>query len=122
MSVVNLSNLALFNKQQTARLNQLVAVNRQLMPHVVAAAIGCRLEEAMALLIFLYDKNLSNGFTLVYHSKHQDFYFARHPLKNGLPKANDTFCQICEEYIEDDFELLYDFEFVVNKDVTFEMV
>jgi hypothetical protein len=58
MSVVNLSSLALFNKKQTKLLNDLIAVNQQLMPHVIAVAIGCRLEEAMALLISLYDKNL----------------------------------------------------------------
>ena len=85
------------------------------MPHVVASATGCRLEEAMALLIFLY------GFILVYHSKHQDFYFARRPLKEGLPSAREIFCQVCEENIEDELELLYDFEFVINKDVSFEV-
>ena len=91
------------------------------MPHVVASATGCRLEEAMALLIFLYDKSLANGFILVYHSKHQDFYFARRPLKEGLPSAREIFCQVCEENIEDELELLYDFEFVINKDVSFEV-
>ena len=121
MSVINLSSLAFFNKKRTELLNDLVSVNKQLMPHIVASAIGCRLEEAMTLLIFLYDKNLANGFILVYHSKHQDFYFARRPIKEGLPKVSEIYCQVCEENIEDDIDLLYDFEFVINQDISFEV-
>lgn len=121
MSTVNLTNLGLFSKKQVTLLNDLVSVNKQLMPHVVAIATGCRLEEAMALLIYLYDKSIVDGFILAYHSKHQDFYFLKHPLKEGLPRVGEVFCQVCEEYIEDESELLYDFEFVLNKDVDFEV-
>jgi hypothetical protein len=121
MLTVDLTSLSFFSKKQAILLNDLVAVNKQLMPHVVAGATGCRLEEAMALLIFLFDKNLANGFVLIYHSKHQDFYFMRHPLKDGLPKVDKIFCQVCEENIEDESELLYDFEFVINKDVGFKV-
>lgn len=121
MSTMNLTNLGLFSTKQITLLNDLVAVNKQLMPHVVASATGCRLEEAMSLLIFLYDKNVVDGFVLVYHIKHQDYYFARYPLKDGLPKANVIVCQICEENIENQSDLLYDFEFVVNQDISFEV-
>jgi len=112
--------LGLFSKKQAILLNNLVAVNKQLMPHVVAAATGCRLEDAMALLIFLYNKSIVDGFILIYHLQHQDSYFARRLLKNGLPRVDEVFCQVCEENIENESELLYDFEFVINQDVSFE--
>lgn len=121
MSTMNLTNLGLFSKEQAVLLNDLVAVNKQLMPHVVATATGCSLEEAMALLIFLYDKNVVDGFVLVYHSKHQDFYFAKRTIKEGLPILNETYCQVCEENIDDELELLYDFEFIIKEGVSFEV-
>jgi len=122
MLKVNLASLDFFSKKQVSLLNDLVAINKQLMPHVVAGATGCRLEEAMALLIFLYDKDLADGYILTYHSKHQDFYFMKRPLKEGLLKIDSLFCQVCEEKIENENDLLYDFEFVINKEeVKFEV-
>jgi hypothetical protein len=121
MPTVNLANLGLFSPKQAVLLSDLVAVNKYLMPHIVAGATGCQLEEAMSLLISLYDRSLADGFILVYHSKHQDYYFEKWPLQKGLPSIHGFFCQVCEEDIIDASELLYDFEFVINKDIDFEV-
>ena len=121
MSTLNLTNLGLFDNRRVELLNDLVSVNKQLMPHVVAAAIGCQLGEAMSLLLFLYGKDVVDGYLLIYHSKHLDVNFARRPLKSGLPDVDEMFCQICEEEISGSDEILYDFEFVLKQDVYFEL-
>ena len=122
MSTINLTNLAFFDSKRVTSLNDLVAVNKRLMPHVVAVATGCQLKsEAMALLLFLYGKGAVDGYLLIYHSKHPEINFARRSIELGLPDKNDVFCQICEEPIDKSDELLFDFEFTLKYDVFFEL-
>ena len=121
MSTVNLTNLGFFNSKRVALLNDLAAVNKRLMPHVVAAAIGCKLSEAMVFLLFLYSKEMADGYLLIYHAKHSDVNFAKRPIKSGLPKSSELVCQICEEEINLESDLLYDFEFIIKRDVTFNL-
>ena len=117
MKIMNLNKLNLFDKKRVALLNDLIAVNKHLMPHVVASGIGCSLKDAMTFLMFLYGNKLADGYLLIYHSEHQDFYFDRRPLKDGFTE-NDSFCQVCEENVSST-ELLYDFEFVITQDTEF---
>jgi len=121
MTAIDLTSLDFFDSRRIALLNELVAVNKRLMPHVVAAAVGCKLSEAMALLLFLFGKNVVDGYLLVYHEKRSDVNFARRPIKSGLPNADELICQICEEEISLESDLLYDFEFVLKQDVTFKV-
>jgi hypothetical protein len=90
------------------------------MPHVVATATGCHLEEAMTLLIYLYGKGIVDGYLLMYHSKHLDFPFNKQILQKGIPTKKSIFCQVCEENIAVK-EILYDFEFVLNQDIHFQV-
>ena len=116
---MNLNSLAFFDERRVARLNDLVAVNKHLMPHVVASGIGCSLKDAMIFLVFLFLEKKAEGYLLIYHVKHQDFYFDRKLLKDGLPKE-EHFCQVCEENVLES-ELLYDFEFVLTQDTEFKI-
>ncbi|MBS4059423.1 MAG: hypothetical protein KG029_03400 [Bacteroidetes bacterium] len=67
----------MFNKKQIALLNQFAKINKSLMPHAIAVATGCRLEEAMTLLLFLHGKSMVKGYLLVYHNQHPDFYIEK---------------------------------------------
>ena len=111
MKIVNLSSLACFDTKKIALLNSLSDVNQSLMPHTIAGATGCRLYEAMALLLYLYGEYLVNGYLLVYHDAHVDFYVEKRPIGAGLPPKGEYFCQICEESIDAE-RLFFDFEFI----------
>lgn len=116
---MNLGNLNFFNKERITRLNNLIAVNNHLMPHVVASGTGCSLDEAMTFLVFLYAKKKANGYILIYHAEHLDFPFEKRLLIDGLPKG-EVFCNVCEETILEN-DLLYDFEFVLVQNTMFEL-
>ncbi len=116
---MNLNKLDFFNGSRINLLNDLVSVNKHLMPHVVASGTGCSLSEAMTFLVLLYLEKMAEGYLLIYHPRHQDTYFDRKPLKDGLPKS-EIFCQVCEENVVVS-ELLYDFEFVLNQDTIFKI-
>jgi hypothetical protein len=118
MMQINLSNLHLFDNKQIALLNRFAKINKSLMPHAIAVAIGCRLEEAMALLLFLYGKSVVNGYLLIYHNQHPDFYFEKRELKEGLP-AKDYYCPVCESNLLSNKDIYFDFEFTQISDFTF---
>jgi hypothetical protein len=119
MQTVSLSNLSWFNSKQIAALNHFVKVNTSLTPHAIAVATGCRHEEAMALLLFLYGKSIVTGYLLVYHKAHPDFYIEKRELMEGLPRSGYT-CSVCDGEEVEDADLLFDFEFSLNTDTQFE--
>ena len=119
MQVVKLNNLAFFDERRVDRLNNLVAVNKYLMPHLVATGTGCNLSEAMALLLFLHGSKVGAGYLTIYHVRHQDTYFDKIPIQDGFPRDN-VFCQMCEENIPNT-ELLYDFEVILKQDIEFSL-
>lgn len=54
MEVLSLNRFRCFsNSNNLLKLNDLAEVNESLMPHQVASATGCELDDAMALLLFL---------------------------------------------------------------------
>jgi len=109
------------DRNRIAVLNRLVVTNPDLMPHQVAAATGCTLEDAMQVLMLLYDLHLVEAFTLVYHSVHPDAPPAqalRMDISDGLPSFPIQ-CPLCEEKIDSPSEVTYGFLFVLNEDVQF---
>jgi len=119
---VDIRKLSCFSdRNRIAALNTLVGTNPDLMPHQVAAATGCLLEEAMQLLMLLYNLHLVEAFTLVYHRAHPDAPPAqalRMDISDGLPSFPIQ-CPLCEEQIDSPSEVTYGFLFVLNEDVQF---
>ena len=119
---VNIHKLTFLSDRDKIKvLNRLVATNPDLMPHLVAAATGCLLEEAMQVLMLLYDLHLADAFTLVYHSAHPDTPPAqalRIDISDGLPSFPIQ-CSLCEEEIANSSEVTYGFLFVLNEDIQF---
>lgn len=118
MLKISLSKLPYFDTPKVALLNRLVRVNKSLMPHTIAGATGCRISEAMALLLLLYAQYAVDGFILIYHKAHLEFYVEKRPIEEGLPPRDNYFCPICEETAKAD-DLFYSFEFDLVKDVQF---
>jgi hypothetical protein len=88
------------------------------MPHQVAAATGCELEEAMEVLMLLYDQYLAEALLLVYHNEHLDAPATAVSISEGLPSL-PFICSVCEKGISDPKELSYDFLFRLNGKILF---
>ena len=89
------------------------------MPHAIAIATGCRLEEAMTILLFLYGKSLVDGFILVYHASHLDNYFEKRKMSEGLSLRKAYPCPVCELPHTKQDELYFDFEFIPRDELEF---
>jgi uncharacterized protein YebE (UPF0316 family) len=119
MTEVDLSNLHCFdNDLIISRLNRFIDINESLMPHSIAIATGCKLEEALTLLFTLYDKYLVEGYLLLYHKAHLDFPFEIRNLSEGIPQKSIS-CSICETTDIPREEIFYDFEFKLRDQVIF---
>lgn len=120
MKTVNLRSFPCFRDYETLqKLNLHVQLQNNLMPHGVADATGCSLEQAMAVLLLLANQYVVEPYLLIYHSIHPDAppILARNMLDGplSLPFA----CDLCEKTITSRDELLYDFLFTKTNDVTF---
>jgi hypothetical protein len=119
MKAINLKRFPYFNKDRPLReLNHLAEIHDNLMPHQVAAATGCSLDEAMGVLLLLVDRALVEAFLLVYHNAHPDIPVLARSMLEGFPTPPLT-CKICEKDIEQGTELSYDFLFKKTDDITF---
>ncbi len=120
MKVFDLSRFDCFqNKDRAALLNDFLEINQSIMPHGIAAATGCRLEEALALLLVMYSEQFVEGYVLMYHSPHLETPFGRRRLYEGLPPPNHITCSICEMADIPDRELYFDLEFVLTEPIEF---
>ena len=121
METVSLRHFPYFNNDKPLQeLNHLVDVHgNNLEAHQVAAATGCRLDEAMGILLLLFNSSLAEAFLLVYHNDHADGppILARRIL-DGLPPLPFT-CDICQGEIENREELSYDFLFKMADSIRF---
>jgi hypothetical protein len=104
---VNIHKLPCFSdRKRIAALNRLVATSPDLMAHQVAAATGCLFEQAMQVLMLLYDLRLAEAFILVYHDAHPDTppaHALRIHISDGLPSF-PLRCPLCEGLIESSSE------------------
>jgi len=83
------------------------------MPHQVASATGCTLDEAMKLLMFLASIDIVETLLLVYHlneNTETPSPIMMRPLNEGPPKLPFT-CDECGQQIANQNELSYDFIF-----------
>jgi hypothetical protein len=105
-----LLKLACLNDSNLEILQRLLKTRDALMPHQLAGATGCSLNEAMQLLLSLFDQGLAELLLLVYHRAHPDVPIQSRNLLNGFPQL-PFLCSECEDEIMSKDELLYDFLF-----------
>jgi hypothetical protein len=119
MLTINLNKFRFLNRNKIDNLNHFAAVNKSLMPHAVAVAVGCSLEEATTILLYLYGKDLVDGYILVYHISHLDNYFEKRRISEGFSVRKDFVCPVCELQHDSQDELFYDMEFRLKTEVEF---
>ena len=97
-------------------LNRMMEAQPDLMPHQVAGATGCTLEQAMDFLLFLASQEVADPRLLVYHNveEHEGVPVASFPLRDGVPRL-PFFCEECDLEIDDLSELQFDFLFRIDR-------
>jgi hypothetical protein len=119
MTEVKLSKVYYFNEDShLEKLNRHVRIHTDLMPHQVAAATGCKLEEAMEVLMLLFHLYLAEALLLVYHNDHPNIPAKALNISEGLPSL-PFICDVCEKEISNPDELSYDFLFKKKDDIQF---
>ncbi len=107
-----------FNDQASlAKLNRLLSIHENLMPHQLAAATGCNLDEAMQVLMYLFYLRLARLYLLVYHISHSEPVLKR-SIFDGFPEL-PIICPSCELEIIKEDELEYDFLFSLLDKIEF---
>jgi hypothetical protein len=122
MRILDIHKLSCFNDPERVKnLNRLIVTNPDLMPHQVAIATGCSIEQAMQVLMLLYDQYLANAFTLIYHKSHPEAPPAlalQVDIAEGIPHFPIR-CPICDEVIASSSDVTYGFLFVLKEKVRF---
>ena len=118
---VNLNKLPFFrSKEQVSKFNSLSYIHsRRLMYHQVANVTGLSFRESMTLLLYLFHVDLAELYILVYHVRHPEPIDYR-SIFDGFPEL-PYFCKECEEEVLNENDLKYDYLFVLNPDVEFEL-
>jgi hypothetical protein len=111
MTRVNLTNYTCFSERDKVdKLNRLIAINADLMPHQLVSATGCGLESSMDVLMTLFHLSLADLFLLVYHVAHQGAPILSRGISEGFPQL-PFMCPDCEQIITEEDELTYNFLF-----------
>lgn len=122
MQTVNLSKFRFLNRNKVNNFNHFVTVNPSLMPHASAIVLGCSVEDATSILLYLYGKELADGYILVYHKSHLDNYFEKRKIEEGFLLKKDFICPVCELLHDNQNELFFDVEFRLKNELRFEFI
>ena len=106
------------DQNRLARLNSFILRRNTVMPHEVAAATGCSIQESITLLLYLYHRYLADPYLLTFHTHHPLVVIEKTHLKEGLPEL-PIICDHCEEQILNPDELIYEFEFNLRGEIQF---
>jgi hypothetical protein len=122
VEILSLSRFHCFSKSSTLlKLNSLAEIHDSLMPHQVASATGCELDDAMALLLFLSTISVVQAKLFVYHifdTNDPPVSIYVSDIAKGPPKL-PIICENCGQTIESYDELSFDFVFLFKKKVKF---
>jgi hypothetical protein len=122
MEVLSIKQFQCFNSSNKLdRLNNLVYLHNSLMPHQVAAATGCDLDDAMGLLLYLSSLSLVKPKLLVYHTNDlidPPNYILSRDIELGFPELPFV-CSECGETIESYEYLRFEFAFILKEKVVF---
>jgi hypothetical protein len=122
MTTIAVSEFPWAREQQALRtLNRLAQFHRAWSSRLISGAIGCRSNEAMSLLWFLYNAKVVNPMLVIYH-KHEDTNSSPPTLYRDFfqgPPLLPFTCDICGEVVTNEDELSYDLEFVFTDKVSF---
>lgn len=119
-TVINLLNFPYFRNQNSLkRLNEHIKIHSDLMPHQLAVATGCTIDDATAILFLLFDQNIADALLLVYHQGFPGVPMEIRQISDGppiLPIINS----LNDDLIENKDELLYSFIFkLTNREFEF---
>lgn len=121
MQIVELSKIPCFNTVDAVnRLNDLLQLRKDFMPHEFAIATGCGIDDSASVLMLLHMHGLAEAYLLVYHNNDDDPrpYTMKRKLLDGMPKP-PFICEVCGQEIVNKSELSYDFSFTITGDVEF---
>jgi hypothetical protein len=122
MEVLSIKQFRCFNSAtRLERLNDLVDLHNHLMPHQIAAATGCGVNDAMGLLLHLSTLSLAKPRLLVYHTTDvidPPNYILSRDIALGFPELPFE-CGECGETIESYDELRFEFSFTLIEKITF---
>lgn len=122
MEIVSLERFHCFsNEASVLALNRLVEAHSVLMPHQIAVATGCNLDEAMSLLLHLYVLSVASPKTIVYHILDETdppVSILLRDLKEGPPEL-PFICPVCNQEVDSYDELNFDFVFILNTKTSF---
>ena len=97
------------------RLNAVLKIHNKLSPNLIIGGTGCSFQEALQILILLFEMRLADGFILVYLKDIPDAFIGRNPLEHGFPKFPYSY-NYGDDVIGSPDEVLYEFEFQTNID------
>jgi len=122
MKILNLKHFLSFRQERTLNnLNELVERQKELMPHQVAVASGCTVDEAMGILMLLTVDKMAEAYLLIYHildDTDPPVPILARRLTDGFPEIPFV-CDNCEREITDTNELRYDFLFKIGSTLRF---
>lgn len=106
-------NITLLN-----RLLRLHAFSNRISPHLLVSGTGCNYQEALQILILLYESRLADGYFLIYLKKSPDTYIGRRSFDEGFPKFPYSY-EYNERTVESADEVLYQLEFKIVDSIEF---
>lgn len=119
-TVINLISFPYFRKTSAIeRLNEHIAQHSDLMPHQLAIATGCSLDDAIGILFLLFDRQFAEALLLVYHQNFPNVPMDIRKISDGPPLL-PTINSLNDEVVEDKGELLFGFMFkLTNREFIF---
>ena len=88
------------------------------MPHQIAVRLGITYSEALTILVKLEGDGLCEMKLLIYHRCEPDIPIAAMPYGQGFPQL-PWLCPNCDEEVEDNKELLFDFIAIAFQPIQF---
>ncbi|WP_019500786.1 hypothetical protein [Pseudanabaena sp. PCC 6802] len=108
MTQFSCNNLELLNDDQKELLSSHFSeVGSNIMPHQLAAKLGLKYSEALAILTILSSSESTESSLLIYHNCDPEVAAGAIPYGTGFPKL-PWHCPLCDKDVEDYSELFFD--------------
>ena len=114
---VQISELVFFHdEKRLSSLNELISINNVLNPGMISGYTNCHFDDALYILVLLFDLGIADAFTLVYDRRNmEDGAIGRRSLKHGFPRLPFKYRYLDQEFIiTDPKDMLFVFEFEIT--------
>lgn len=101
------------SEDRIQQLNRIVRLHTELSPQVIMTATGCSFQQALQILLVLFELELAEAFILVYLRDDPDVYIAKRHIRDGPPKFPFQYDH-GDQVVNDPNEVLYGFEFDIS--------